>query len=523
MGRLGAAPARVGGLLVVLLLASPFGVGTSAAQVPVPELNTPYYVMTNMGWESNEAGQGQALHTQTTTAGSKINFYPQDDDLQIDDLEALSYDRLIASGMCGGGSPRVTINLRGDAAEFAGSGLNVDVGENGGGDCPLGVWVSDDLMAANWATQQLGGAAIDSRENAHALARAMDSEYRIFRVDIHWDSPPYGDLWVDRFVVHDRVLREPTDCAGTAAHCQAAPASLATDGPTLDGQRGEREQYELVDVNNGWAVYAACADSGVWFFLESDTHEFYNGNVMFWSETGRRNTYLGNPVTGTDRLGERPVGEAAGSNGNKNWEVRIDSDWAGNYPWAYSIGSSSFMHTNSYGNGPSEGDAYPAFTNPCAPSDLPCDLGGLACKPAPAVRDVHAGGVFYQAMDAVGRQEFHYRFIVPEGKNAIGIYTKEKCGQRVEGLCQAEVELFMRVDGVPRGDQTDDCHVGGDFPGGHDPSAGEDVGAGGIHCVSDGLVAGQEVRFMLRLTGVGSLLAPGDVTKALVYPAAATL
>lgn len=145
------------------------------------------------------AWQGQAL--QVTNVGSNSHF-PRSavlgGDFKLADIDALSYDFLLASGSCGDGSPRMQIQL--DTTGDRVRDTAVQVYRLAGAPCPVGAWQHVDLMGARW----------NSGTYAQAVAAYPDAQVLAF--NLIFDSGA-ATVWFDNERVNDVFLREASDLA----------------------------------------------------------------------------------------------------------------------------------------------------------------------------------------------------------------------------------------------------------------------------------------------------------------------
>jgi hypothetical protein len=171
--------------------------------------------------------QGQALQMTGTNSTS---HYPNSQSpgaakVTLADVDALSVDFLLASGACGGGSPRfqLGVDTNGDGAKDG----SVLVYPPAGWTCPApNAWTRIDFANGIWDSSIVGGPASGTR----AQALAAGGSAVVVTVNLVWDGST-GTAWFDNEQFNADFLREASDfqCVDPQSpSCQPIQAQPAT-------------------------------------------------------------------------------------------------------------------------------------------------------------------------------------------------------------------------------------------------------------------------------------------------------
>lgn len=142
-----------------------------------------------------------------------ISFSPAEG-TAVEDLAALSVDLYLEAGECGTGSPRFVVRVDTDGDGRTDESVLAYPAEALGAGCPLGTWITLDLLNdadARWVVPGLGQVDADTAR-AH-----YDSDHagnQVVRVDLQWDntvSHGPATVYFDDIVIHEHTLSEPTD------------------------------------------------------------------------------------------------------------------------------------------------------------------------------------------------------------------------------------------------------------------------------------------------------------------------
>lgn len=144
-------------------------------------------------------------------------------------LNKLSFDVFYVAGGCGGGSPRVSLQIDTNGDGVSNGNLNGYAGQAPSfTNCASGVWTHENLLdnVSRFEAQQLGGGWGITLQQAQA---SLPAGSRIVGANFIWDSawafPAGYQIVIDNLRVNGAVLAEP----GTGEACSVAAVNAGLD------------------------------------------------------------------------------------------------------------------------------------------------------------------------------------------------------------------------------------------------------------------------------------------------------
>lgn len=194
------------------------------------------------GTGSGEAIKMDAPRTETTPCCSTSFFPPSG--LQIDEIDALSYDLYVAEGECGfHGSPRIKfqVDTDGDGEDDAFLYARSSYGLSGG--CPKDTWFHDNVLA-DPNTEWTGTGPFANVGSQAEAAQAAGPAHQIVGVNWEWSHTANAPnnpalVYLDNQRINGWLLGERQDvvCSGFGVHDgeQACRQSTARARTVVDG------------------------------------------------------------------------------------------------------------------------------------------------------------------------------------------------------------------------------------------------------------------------------------------------